>query len=62
MGRACSIHGKMRNKYKILVGKAERKIRLRRPRYRWEDTIRMEVRGRGWEGVHWMRVVRDRDQ
>ena len=28
---------------KILTGKPTEKIPLRRPRYRWEDNIRMEV-------------------
>jgi hypothetical protein len=37
----------MRNAYNILVGKPERKIPLGRPRNRWEDNIRMDLRERG---------------
>jgi hypothetical protein len=39
---ACMIQ--MRNAYKILVVMPERKILLRRPRCRWDDNIRMDVR------------------
>jgi hypothetical protein len=41
--------GEMRNTYKILVGKTEEKRQLRRTRCRWEDNIRMKLRGTGWE-------------
>jgi hypothetical protein len=43
MGRACSMHG-TRTGYKIFVGKPERKRPYRRPRCRWEDNIRMDLR------------------
>jgi hypothetical protein len=36
--------GEMRNAYSILVGKPEGKRPLRRPRHRWEDNIRMDLR------------------
>jgi hypothetical protein len=32
------------NSYSILVGKPERKGLVRRPRHRWEDKIRMDLR------------------
>jgi hypothetical protein len=54
--------GEMRNVYNILVGKPERKRPLGRPRCRWEDHIRMNLREIGWEGVEWMHLVQDRDQ
>jgi hypothetical protein len=38
--------GEMRNAYKILVGKPEGKRPLRRTRHRWENNIRMDLRGR----------------
>jgi hypothetical protein len=34
--------GEMRNMHKILVGKPEAEIPLRRPRHRWENNIKME--------------------
>jgi hypothetical protein len=36
--------------YNVLVGKPEGKRPLGRPRYRWEDGIRMDLREIGWEG------------
>jgi hypothetical protein len=35
------------------VGKHGGKKPLKRRRYRWEDNIRMVVRGIGWEGGEW---------
>jgi hypothetical protein len=40
-----------RKLYKVLVGKPERKRPLGRPRRRWEDGIRMDLREIGREGV-----------
>jgi hypothetical protein len=36
--------------YKVLVGKPEGKRPLGRPRRRWEDWIRMDLREIGWWG------------
>jgi hypothetical protein len=36
--------GEMRNAYKIFVGKSEGDRPLGRPRRRWEDNIRMDLR------------------
>jgi hypothetical protein len=36
--------GNMRNAYKILVGKTEGKRPFRRPRHRWKDNIRLDLR------------------
>jgi hypothetical protein len=41
--------GEMRNAYKILFGKSEGKRRFGRPRLRWEDNIRMDLREIGWK-------------
>jgi hypothetical protein len=40
--------GEERKVYKVLVGKPERKRPLERPRHRWEDGIRMDLRETGW--------------
>jgi hypothetical protein len=37
--------------FRILVGKLEGKRPLGRPRLRWEDNIRLDLREIGWEGV-----------
>jgi hypothetical protein len=52
--------GKMRNAYKILVGKLEgKKIQLGRPRSIWEDNIKIDFREIGfgvWTGFIWFRM------
>jgi hypothetical protein len=45
--------------YKALVGKPVRKRPLGRPRRRWEDVIRMDLREIGW-GVEWFDLAQDR--
>jgi hypothetical protein len=45
---------------KILVENPEGKRPLGRPRRRWEDNIRMDLREIAWEVVDWMRLVQDR--
>jgi hypothetical protein len=42
--------------YKILVGKHEGRRPRGRPRRRWEDNIRMDLREVGWEGVDWIHL------
>jgi len=54
--------GEIRNSYKILVGKPEEERRLGRPRRRWDDNIRMDLKEIGWECVDWMRLTQDREQ
>jgi hypothetical protein len=52
----------MRSANKILFGKPEWKTPLGRPRRRWEDNIRMDLREIEWEGVDGMHLGKDRDQ
>jgi hypothetical protein len=54
--------GEERKVYKVLVGKLEGKRPLGRPRRRWEDGIRMELREIGLGGVDWIRQPQDRDR
>jgi hypothetical protein len=53
--------GEKRNAYRILVGKPEGKRPLRRPRHRWEDNIRMDLREIVWGGVSSIDLAQDRD-
>jgi hypothetical protein len=53
--------GEERKVYKVLVGKSEGKRPLGRPRHRWEDGIRMDLREIGlgggvWIGFDWFRI------
>jgi hypothetical protein len=52
----------MRNAYKILVGKPEGKKQLGRPRGRWQDNIRVDLREMRWGSVDWINLAKDRDQ
>jgi hypothetical protein len=54
--------GEKRNAYKILVGKPEGKRPLGRPRRRWVDNIKIDLREIGCEGMDWIEVAQDRDQ
>jgi hypothetical protein len=45
--------GEKRNAYRILVGKPEGRRPLRRPRCRWVDNIKIDLREIGWDGVVW---------
>jgi hypothetical protein len=52
--------GEERKVYKVLVGKPEGRRPLGRPRRRWEDGIRMDLRETGlgvgvWIGFDWLR-------
>jgi hypothetical protein len=46
--------GEKRNAYRILVGKPEGKRSLRRPRRRWVDNIKMDLREIEWDGMDWI--------
>jgi hypothetical protein len=46
----------------ILVGRPEGKRPLVRPRRRWEDNIKVDIKQIGWEDVDWIRLDLDRDQ
>jgi hypothetical protein len=43
--------GEMKNAYGILMGKSEWKRALGRPRRRWVDSIKMDLREIGWHGL-----------
>jgi hypothetical protein len=45
--------GVKRNAYMLLVGKPEGKRPLGRPRQRWVDNIKLNIREIGWDGVVW---------
>jgi hypothetical protein len=51
-----------RNANRILVGKPEGRRPLRRPRRRWVDNVKMDLREIGWDGVDWVDLAQDRDQ
>jgi hypothetical protein len=48
--------------YMVLVGRPEGKRPLGRPRSRWEDNIKMDLREIGIDGANWVQVAQDRAQ
>jgi hypothetical protein len=54
--------GKKRNTYRMLVGKLEGKRPPGRPRRRWVDNIKMDLRETEWDGMDWIDLAQDRDQ
>jgi hypothetical protein len=44
------------------VGKTEGTRPPGRPRRRWEDNIKMDLRELGWGGMYWIDLAQDRDQ
>jgi hypothetical protein len=53
--------GEKRNAYGILVGKPEGKRPLGRPRRRWVDNIKIDVREMGWIGLIWLKIETSED-
>jgi hypothetical protein len=54
--------GVTRKAYRILVGKPEGKRPLGRPRLRWVDNIKMELREIWWDGRDWIELAQNSDQ
>jgi hypothetical protein len=52
----------MRWAYKFLVGKPGGKRPLGKPRRRWEDSNKMDLKEIGLEGVNWIYLAQDRDR
>jgi hypothetical protein len=54
--------GAKRNACRTLVRKPEGKGPLGRPRCRWVDNIKMDLRKKGWRSMDWFDPAQDRDQ
>jgi hypothetical protein len=51
-----------RGVYRVLVGRLEGKRPLGRPRRRWENNIKLDVREIGIDGANWIQLTQDRVQ
>jgi hypothetical protein len=51
-----------RSVYRVFVGRPEDKRQVGRPKRRWEDNIKMDVREIGIDGANWIRLAQDRVQ
>jgi hypothetical protein len=54
--------GEGRGVYRVLVGRPEARRPLGRPRRRWEDNIKIDLREIGIDGANWIRLARGRVQ
>jgi len=50
------------NAYNISIGKPKRKRPLARPRYRWKDNTKVDLKEIGYKDVNWIHVAQDRVQ
>jgi hypothetical protein len=53
--------GEVRGAYNILVGRPEGRP-LGRPRCRWQDNVKMDLRETGFGDVDWIHLAQDRDR
>jgi hypothetical protein len=51
-----------RGVYRVFVGKSEGKRPLGRPKRRWEDNIKMDLKETGIDGANWIRLAQVRVQ
>jgi hypothetical protein len=54
MGRACNTNGGEDGCIQDIRGKARRKTPLGRPRHRWVNSVKMDLRKIGWDGLTWV--------
>jgi hypothetical protein len=54
--------GKGRGVYRVMVGRPEGKRPLGRPRRRWKDNIKLNLREIGIDGSNWIRLIQNRVQ
>jgi hypothetical protein len=53
--------GDWRVVYRLLVGKPEEIRQLEKPRHRWENNIKIDLREVEWGGMDWIDLAQDRD-
>jgi hypothetical protein len=51
-----------RNECRLLVVKPEGKTPIGRPRRKWEDNNKMDLREIGWDSMDWVDLAQDRDK
>jgi hypothetical protein len=62
MDGACGAYGEVRGAYNLLVGRPGGRRPLGRPRHRWEDNIKMDLRKTGFGDVDWIHLAQYRDR
>jgi hypothetical protein len=61
MGRAYSTNWEKRNAYRILEEKTDGQRPLGKPRCRWVDNIKIDLREIEWDGMDWIYLAQNRD-
>jgi hypothetical protein len=56
------MYGGKTNAYRFLVGKAQGSRPFGRPKCRWEENIKMYLKGIGWQDVEWIDLALDKDK
>jgi len=54
-------NGEKRSAYRFVVGRRNGKRSLGKPKNIWEDTVKMNLEERGWEGLVCFILAQDRD-
>jgi hypothetical protein len=54
--------GEGRGVYRVLVGRPEGRRPLGRPRRRWEDNIKLDLKEIGIDGANWIQLAQNRVQ
>jgi hypothetical protein len=54
--------GEGRGVYRVLVGRPEGKRPLGRPRRKWDDNIKIDLKEKGIDGAKWIQLAQDRVQ
>ncbi|KAJ4432937.1 hypothetical protein ANN_15194 [Periplaneta americana] len=62
MGGHGAYMGESRNAYRVLVGRPEGKRHLERPRRKWQDNIKMDLREVEYDDRDWINLAQDRDR
>jgi hypothetical protein len=60
MGGAYNTDGEERDVYRILVGKHEEKRPMGRPKFRWEDNIKVDLQEVECGVMDWIGLAQDR--
>jgi len=61
MGGACSACEEEQRRIQGFGGKPEGRGPLERPRRRWEDNIKVDLKDVGFGGMDWIYLTEDRD-
>jgi hypothetical protein len=62
VGGTCGTHEGGEGVYRVLVGRPEGKRPLGRPRLRWENNIKLDLREIVFDGANWIKLAQDRVQ